>query len=305
MLFRVSALGDTIDVMVAVPLLVDVDRDSVAMGDDVMSHAHRRSFDDGTRLQDLLEASAPEIRNHGWSWVVVVDGTVAAVWSLDRGVRLLVRNRRMHAGDTPIRVFFRYFVQIDPQWLHERLSAGAPADREALITEYAPLAAERLEQEQRRREREVAERLLSPAGIDVLVRFGATIDLHSDTRCRFLVEDELWTVVRSDTMTLVYRATSAAPVASLRPRSLAELWLATAVGARGRERQGLPPLPPSSNGVHGPPMKTMSSWPPGTARWSVTGDDGSVAQLTGEDAAEWYRFAFGRTLDEIVEALAI
>jgi hypothetical protein len=37
----------------------------------------------------------------------------------------------------------------------------------------------------------------------------------------------------------------------------------------------------------------------------VTGPDGFVAQLTGEDAVEWYRFASGHTLDEIVAALAV
>jgi hypothetical protein len=290
--------------MVSAPLLVDVDRDSVAMGDDMSSHAHRRSFQDGIRLADLLEATHPEIHSRGWSWVAVVDGTVSAVWSIDHGVRLLVRNRRVRAGATPMRVVFRYLLQIDPQWLHERLAAGAAADRDALSAAYAPLAAERLEQEQRRREREVPEKLLSPAGVEAFVRLGATIDLHSDTRCRFFVQRERWIVVRSDTMTLVYREGTAAPIASLRPVSFAERWIATAVGALGREERGLSPLPPSVP-IEGPPMSTMPSWPPGTARWSVTGPDGFVAQLTGEDAVEWYRFASGHTLDEIVAALAV
>ncbi|WP_334152129.1 hypothetical protein [Microbacterium sp.] len=290
--------------MVSAPLLVDVDRDSVAMGDDMASHAHRRSFHDGIRLADLLEATHPEIHSRGWSWVAVVDGIVSAVWSIDHGVRLLVRNRRVRVGATPIRVVFRYFLQIDPQWLHERLAAGGAADRDALSAAYAPLAAERLEQEQRRREREVPEKLLSPVGVEALVRLGATIDLHSDTRCRLVVRSERWVVVRSDSMTLVYREGTAAPIASLRPVSFAERWIATAVGALGREERGLSPLPPSAP-IEGPPMSTMSSWPPGTARWSVTGPDGFVAQLTGEDAVEWYRFADGRTLVEIVGALAV
>lgn len=290
--------------MVSAPLLVDVDRDSVAMGDDMSSHAHRRSFHDGIRLADLLEATHPEIHSRGWSWVAVVDGTVSAVWSIDHGVRLLVRDRRVRAGAAPIRVVFRYFLQIDPQWLHRRLAAGAAADREVLSAEYAPLAAERLEQEQRRRERDVPQKLLSPAGVEALVRLGATIDLHSDTRCRFFAEGEQWTVVRSDTMMLVHREGTAAPIASLRPASFAEAWLATAVGASGREERRLPPLPPSVP-IEGPPMTTMSSWPPGTARWSARGDDGFVAQLTGEDAVKWYRFAYGRTLAEIVAAFVV
>ncbi|WP_440709198.1 hypothetical protein [Herbiconiux sp. YIM B11900] len=266
------------------------------------SHAYRRSFRSGTRLAGVLEATHPEIHSRGWSWVAVVDGTVSAVWSVDLGVRLLVDNRRLRAGASPLPVVFRYFVQIDPQWLHERLAAGAPADRDALSAEYAPIAAERLEQEQRRREREVPERLLSAVCIEALERLGARIDLHSDTRCRFDAHGERWIVVRSDTMTLVHHGENPGPIASLRPRAFAEVWLASAVGARGREKDGLPPLP-SPVPDQGPPLRSMTSWPPGRERWSATGDDGFVAQLSGEDAVAWYRFAFGRTLDEIVEAL--
>ncbi|MEA1262656.1 hypothetical protein MicroSTF_06420 [Microbacterium sp. STF-2] len=290
--------------MVAAPVLVDLDRDSVAMGDDMSSHARRLSFPDGTRLADLLEATHPEIENRGWSWVAVVDGTESAVWSVDHGVRLLVRNRRLRGSASPIPVVFRYFLQLDPQWLHGRLAAGAAANRDALSVEYAPLAAERLEAEQRRREREVPEKLLSAAAVGALVRLGATIDLHSDVRCRFFAAGERWVVGRSDSMTVVYRAETPAPIASLRPRAFAELWLATAVGARGRQARGLPPLPPSAS-TEVPQPETMASWPPGTSRWSFTREDGHVAQLSGEDALDWYRFAFGRTLDEIVGSLAV
>ena len=124
--------------MVAAPVLVDLDRDSVAMGDDMSSHARRLSFPGGTRLADLLEATHPEIENRGWSWVAVVDGTVSAVWSVDHGVRLLVRNRRLRAAASPIPVVFRYFLQLDPQWLHGRLAADAAANRDALSVESAP-----------------------------------------------------------------------------------------------------------------------------------------------------------------------
>ncbi len=269
------------------------------MGDDMSSHAYRRSFRNRTPLAEVLEATHPEIRSRGWSWVAVVDGIVSAVWSTDHGVRLLVENRRLQARRSPLPVVFRYFLQIDPQWLHERLAAGAAADREALSAEYAPLAAERLEQEQRRRERDVPQKLLSSACIEALERLGAKIDLHSDTRCRLDAHGERWIVVRSDTMTLVHHGENPGPIANLRPSSFAELWLTAAVGSRERERNALPRLPlPTPD--QGPPLRPMTSWPPGRERWSATGDDGFVAQLSGEDAVAWYRFAFGRTLDEIV-----
>lgn len=283
-------------------LVVEVDRDSVAMGDDMRSHAYRETLRDGALLATVLEQVHPEILSRGWSWVAVVDGTVSAVWSVDHGVQLLVQNRRLRAGEPATRVFFRYFLQIDPQWLHQRLASGAAPDREALNEEYAPIAAERLEAEQRRREREVPQKLLSTQGIEALVRLGATIDLHSDTRCRLDAHGVRWTLVRSDTMTLVHRADTRYSVASIRPMSFAELWLATAIGARRRQQLGVTPLP-SVALRPSPALKAMHSLDPDAPRWSAHGPDRFVAQLSGEDAATWYRFAFGRSLDEIVETL--
>ncbi len=284
-------------------IVVDVDRDSVAMGDDMESHKHQLTFPNGTRLAEILDSSHPEIRARGWYWVAVVDGAVSAVWSVDHGVRLLARNRRVRVTDSPLSVVFRYFLQIDPAWLHDRLAEGAPANRRTLEEEYRPLAAGRREQEDRRREREIPEKLLSPACISALIRFGATIDLHSDGRCRFFVEEEEWAVVRSDTMTVVSDADGAGSLVSFRPRSAAEGWLVAIIGARQRTIRGLPAFPPHV--AHpGPRLETMASWPPGTQRWSATGEDGSVAQLSGERALACYRFALGRSLDEIVEGLS-
>ncbi len=284
-------------------IAVEVDRDSVAMGDDVQSHRHGIEVPEATRLADLLDAAHPEIEAPGWSWVAVVDGTVSAVWSVDHGVRLLVRNRRLHAGRAPLAIFFRYFVQIDPAWLHERLAAGAPAHRPALEEEFRPIARERLEQEERRREREIREKLLSPETIAALGLFGATIDLHSDRLCRLLLGEETWMVRRLDTMTVVYDGESRGPIASLRPHSAAESWLAAALGGRQRARRGLPTYP-AYLAHPGPRLETMASWPPGVSRWSATGEDGSVAQLSGERALAAYRFARDRSLAEVLRDLA-
>lgn len=284
-------------------LLVDVDRDSVAMGDDVYGHGYRMMVRAGMRLGAILRRATPEIRSSGWSWVAVVDGVVSAVWSVDHGVRLLVPDHRVAARSSALSVHFRYFLQIDPEWLYARLMEGAPADREALRAAYAPIAAERLEIEQRRRERDIPVKLLSVAGVAAISGFGAQIDLHSDTRCRFVVGAEVWTVVKADSMTMVYRAPGAPSIASLRPQSFAEVWLATAVGSVGRTRAGRAALPGAVPNP-GPPVQPMSVWPPGTERWSATGDDGFVAQLAGTDSLAWYRFAVGRSLAEVVSLLA-
>ncbi len=134
---------------------IEVDRDSVAMGDDVQSHARRISVMSGTTLSSVLAEAAPEIRSRGWSWVAEVDGRTAAVWSIDRGVEMLVEDDVVIADNAPRRIFFRYFLQIDPEWLDRRLVDGAEANRRVLEREYQPIGDRLREEEDRRREREL------------------------------------------------------------------------------------------------------------------------------------------------------
>lgn len=183
-------------------VLVRVDRESVAAGDDVMSHQREVERRAGLLLSALLETVTPDIRAEGWSWVVRVDGETVGVRSVDHGVRLLVPDRVVPAG--PAEVFFAYFQQIDQAWLFQRLADGARPHRATLVEEFAPVARVRREEELRRREREVAARLLTADCIEALVGFGATIDLHCDTTCRFVLGGEQWTVARADTMTQVF-----------------------------------------------------------------------------------------------------
>lgn len=62
---------------------VHVDRESVAAGDDVVSHTAVVRVRRGTRLSAIIEQVSPDVRVAGWSWVVKVDGVTAAVWSVD------------------------------------------------------------------------------------------------------------------------------------------------------------------------------------------------------------------------------
>lgn len=276
---------------------VRTDRDSVAMGDDMVSHTRELALPAGIPLQTLLEESAPEIRSPGWSWVAVADRESVAVWSADHGVRLLVENRDVQAG--PVDVHFRYFRQIDPAWLHRRLAEGAPPDLEALTQEYAPIAQERRERELRRREEATAERYLSRSCVDALTRLGATIELHADTECRILHRDVRWTLRRADTMTSIFRGRL--PIASLRPRTLAEEWIVAAIGAEQRLARGLPPIP--QHEPHPvPELRPMHALPGEPPRWGVTGP--LTAQLAGEDAVALFRFAVGRSVDEIAAAMS-
>lgn len=275
------------------PITVHVDRDSVAMGDDAVSHAHDIHVAAGSSLSAVLEQVSPEIRASGWSWVAVVGGETAAVWSVDHGVRMLI-------DDVPVvaelDVHFRYFLQIDPAWLYERLRAGAPADRRALERAYAPIALVRRERELRRREQESTERYLSPEFVDAATGLGATIDMHADTVCRLELLGERWTLQRADSMTLVYRG-GGAPIASLRPTAFGECWVVASLAAEVRVSRGLPRLP-AFDAHPAPELRAMAGPRTGPVRWAAYGP--LTAQITGEEGLACFRLAVGRSISEIV-----
>src|SRR5690606_19400314 len=212
-----------------------VDRDSVAMGDDMESHAKVTTVPRGTALSAAIEQCSPEIRSPRGPWCAGVDGEDAAVWSVDRGAQLLVADRRLTRG--PVDIHFRYFVQIDPAWLFERLAQGARADRNELEREYAPIAREKYRAELRRREREIETRLLSAECVDAIRHYGADVTLHADIVCEFTVGGDAWVVRRSDTMLQVFVG-DGGPIASIRPHVLGEAWLVGTLGASARMAAG-------------------------------------------------------------------
>jgi hypothetical protein len=264
-----------------------LDRDSVAMGDDMTSHAGVRAIARGTRLSTAIEQNSPEIRSRGWSWVVVVDGDVAAVWSVDEGVRLLVPDRALRRG--PVEIHFRYFLQIDPAWLFDRLAGGARADRRQLEREYAPIARERHFAELRRREREIDARLLSAECVAAIRQLGADITLHADIACDFTHRGDAWAVRRADTMLQVF-AGGGGPIASIRPHALGEAWLVGMLGASARAAAGRPDLPDID------PLPGLELIERG-GRWASHG--ATVVQVASEPGARVAGFVFGRSIAEV------
>lgn len=269
------------------PVELRVDRDSVAMGDDVVSHARSTTVPRGTLLSAALEQSSPEIRSPGWSWVAIVDREVAAVWSVDHGVQLLVEDRTLTHG--PVDIHFRYFVQINPVWLHRRLAEGARANRQELEAEYAPIARDKHRAELRRREREIDERLLSPECIEALRHYGAEITLHADIACDVIHESETWAVRRADTMFQVFRGPGG-PIASIRPHDLGESWLVTMIGSVARVATGQTALP---DAAPLPGLELTRS----AGRWVSHG--ATVVQVRSDHEADAARLAYGRSLTEV------
>ncbi|MGV2985120.1 hypothetical protein ACNPNP_15580 [Microbacterium sp. AGC85] len=270
-----------------------VDRDSVAMGDDAVSHAKTTTVPRGTLLSAALEQCSPEIRSSGWSWVADVDGETAAVWSVDHGVQLLVEDRKLTHG--PIDIHFRYFVQIDPRWLFERLAQGAPANRRDLEREYAPIAREKYRAELLRREREIDARLLTSECIMAVRHYGADVTLHADVACDFTYRGDEWAVRRADTMLQVFVG-GGAPIASIRPHVLGEAWLVGILGTSARAAAGLPDLPDAD------PLPGLELTQTG-GRWMSHG--ATVVQVRTERAARVARLAFGRSIAEVRTLLEV
>ncbi|WP_228479841.1 hypothetical protein [Microbacterium abyssi] len=270
-----------------------VDRDSVAMGDDVESHARTVTVPRGTPLSVAIEQSSPEIRARGWSWVAVVDREVVAVWSVDHGAQLLVQDRKLTRG--PVDIHFRYFVQIDPGWLFDRLAQGAAANRRELEAEYAPIARERYLAELRRRERVIDARLLSAECIEAIQHLGAVITLHADVACDFTHAGDAWAVRRADTMLQVFVG-GGAPFASIRPHALGEAWLVGTLGASARIAAGLPDLPDVD------PLPGLELTQHG-GRWMSHG--ATVVQVRTELAARVARLVFGRSVAEVRALLEV
>lgn len=131
----------TITIRTMPTVTVHLDRDSVAAGDDTDSHAYTTFVPVGT-LREVLERVTPEIRQSGWSFVAHVSSPPsapavrAAVWSVDGGVDMLPTSAAIQIGVADVRVYWVYFLQMDPQWLQVQLSRDVTLTIDALAVMY-------------------------------------------------------------------------------------------------------------------------------------------------------------------------
>jgi hypothetical protein len=283
-----------------------VDRDSVAMGDDVEPHERVVEVAATATLAELFAVAAPRVSVSGGStWVSSWNGTPFAVWTArweaprtwDAGLRTV--------GDLPTgpgtpRLHHAYWTQLDAEWLVAQLRGGAPLDRRRLERDHAPLAAQRHEAALRERERTHPGRLFDPATVAALEGLGARTDVHTDRlyRCTVPALDPagFWRAERHDTMTLV--RTPAGGGGSFRPTALAQPWVVALVGAAvsGRGGDALPPPAVDSAVRAGPGLTTVTR---------VVGVRQELAQLPDAAHAEWFRRTRGRSVAEVAAAYAV
>ncbi|BDD81903.1 hypothetical protein TPB0596_16660 [Tsukamurella pulmonis] len=266
------------------------------MGDDIDSHASTETVRPGTTLSAFLGAAEPHVGSIGWSWLARVDDVYAAVWSIDHGVQLLVDDYPITRGTAPRNLYWVYWQQIDPAWLHHKLSGGAPVNFKRLHDEYKPIGLEKQEREERQRERDIDERCVSANCMRAIENLGADIELHNDRLLRFDLLGLRWTFKRNDSMFDIYVGDDSP--ASIRPLPLAERWLLTAVATRSTPCWDLFSLAPAESTFEWRAMSPTLGRP---ARWEAR-KDYAVAQLEGDDAVACFRFAEGRTLEQIIDA---
>ena len=289
---------------------VIVDRDSVAMSDDVESHERSVEVAETATLAELFAVAAPRVSVSGGStWVSSWNGTPFAVWTARWDGPRTWDDRFRAVADLPsgpapsdggtARLHHAYWLQVDADWLLGRLRAGEPLDRRRLSEQWAPLAAQRCETAVRERERTHPGRLVDPDTVAVLESLGARVDAHTDRLFRFTVPaldpTGLWRAERHDTMTLV--RTPAGRCGSFRPTALAQTWLVALVGAAvsGRGADALP-LPGVESALRaGPGLTTVTR---------TVGDRQELAQLPDEEHAAWFRRTLARSAAEVAAAYA-
>ena len=114
-------------------MMINVDRGSVAMGDDVLSHAQTIDLQPGTSLADcvayLLERHfLASIAGGRATWILVADRPLAVVAQQWDEPRFLVDSSRpissFGAEGRGVSLMFRYWMQHDPDHVFEELAAG-------------------------------------------------------------------------------------------------------------------------------------------------------------------------------------
>lgn len=215
-----------------------------------------------------------------------MDGEVAAVWSVDHGAQLLVLDRKLKRG--PGDIHFRYFLQIDPGRLFDRLAQDALPTCENSKTS-TPRSHARNTGPSTSVASAIDARLLTSECIETIRRSGADVTLHADIACDFTHRDEAWAVRRADTMLQVFIG-AGAPIASIRPHALGEAWLVEMIGASVRIVAGLPDLPDID------PLPGLELTQTG-GRWMSHG--ATIVRVRTELAARVARLVFGRSVAEV------
>lgn len=117
-------------------MIIEVDRQSVAMGDDMWSHAERIEVPDEATLAEVVDQLVARpflafIAGGRATWILEVDGKAVAVvaqqWDEPR--YLIDGSRTIRSFGEGASLMFKYWKQNDPDEVFEELAAGRKPTR--------------------------------------------------------------------------------------------------------------------------------------------------------------------------------
>ncbi len=229
---------------------VTVDRDSVTMGDDAVSHDRVLEVPGETTLGAFLAHMRPGVSVGGGSgtWVVRVDGDWVGMYAEEQ-MRVLRDADRTLADLQVTTVRFDYWASAPPELLLESLLSGRLPDREAMRQEgyRRHWAAE--DATARERAGATTDRLLGPDTVAAVGDLGGRIEVHAPSYCRLVAADGQQYVVRHDgywgRIARVDEAGDQRQLATFQPPGpLAETTLVALLGEAWRAAAGRAPVDP-------------------------------------------------------------
>jgi hypothetical protein len=184
---------------------VHFDRDSVAMGDDMYSHARDLDLSAATPIDSVVRmAELASIAGGKACWVIAVGprrGTPVAVWAQQWSRARLLDPAAATVGDLAsdgrLDVYFEYFTQLDPDRIFELLRSGI-VDRGDLRTAYYAALSDNRVAAEVVRAASTRDRLLPADAIAALERMGVTIRAHSDVALFATAADRDYEMLRDD-----------------------------------------------------------------------------------------------------------
>lgn len=253
-----------------------VDRDSVAMGDDVEPHERVLDVPGETTLGAFLAHLSPDVSVAGpATWVVRLGGRDGAwVGMYDGQMRVLREADRTLADLGVAVVHFDYWAGAPAELLLESLAGGRLPDKTALQREGWRRGWQAEDERAREKQATTTKRLLSPEAVAAVEALGGRVEVHAPSYCRLVAADRTTYVVRSDQhwsrLATVDDAGDQHGLATFRPPGpLAETTLVARLGTAWREARGLAPVEPPGTARRYAGPAASGCGPSPTEAWST------------------------------------
>jgi hypothetical protein len=230
---------------------VTVDRDSVAMGDDMAPHQRVVEVRGETTLGAFLAHLSPDVSVAGpATWVVRLGGRDGDWVGMYDGEMRVLRDADRTLADLQVRVVhFDYWAGAPADLLLASLVAGRLPRKDALQREGWRRGWQAEDERARANAETTTRRLLGPETVAAVEALGGRIAVHAPSYCRLVGADGTTYVASADRhwsrLATVDDAGDRHDLGTFRPPGpLADTTLVARLGATWREVHGLAPIEP-------------------------------------------------------------